>query len=98
MWVPQGALFRLEPYGGKLPCAVLRGTRSLVTGFWGGNAPRLLDLQAGFFDFFQFLLEGKKSKNPAQLLPWFFLLNVAAITFFYINLLNLKYTLKVAGQ
>ena len=79
MWVPQGALFRLEPYGGKLTCAVLRGTRSLVTGFWGGNAPRLPDLQTGFFDFFLSPSEGKKSKNPTQLLPlpflapfWFF--------------------------
>ena len=44
VWVSQDALFRLEPYGGKLTCAVLRGTRSLVTGFWGGNAPRLPDL------------------------------------------------------
>ena len=69
MWVPQGALFRLEPYGGKLACAVLRGTRSLVTGFWGGNAPRLPGLQVGFFDFSLFPSEGKKSKNPTQLLP-----------------------------
>jgi hypothetical protein len=69
MWVSQDALFRLEPYVGKLTCTVLRGTCSLVTGFWGGNAPRLLGFQVGFFDFFLFPLEGKKSKNPTQLLP-----------------------------
>jgi len=44
--VSQDVLFRLEPYAGKLACTVLRGTRSLVTGLWGGNAPRLPDLRA----------------------------------------------------
>ena len=65
----QDVLFRLEPYAGKLACTVLRGTRSLVTGLWGGNAPRLPDLRVGFFDFSLFPSEGKKSKNPTQLLP-----------------------------
>ena len=64
VWVLQDALFRLEPYVGKRTCAVLRGARSLVTGLWGGNATRLLDLRVGFFDFSLFPSEGKKSKTP----------------------------------
>jgi hypothetical protein len=43
VWVLQSTLFRLEPYVWKLTSTVLREACNLVTCFWGGNAPRLLD-------------------------------------------------------
>jgi hypothetical protein len=85
------ALFRLEPYDGKLSRTVLKGER-------GCEAPDLPDLQVGFFDFFQFLLEGKKSKNPTQLLP---LLGLAKFRFnnhCRLHFAKYKYTLKTSGQ